>query len=266
MFKLGDLAVDRIVVGVAQDHNGKLLYTLTNLQEANIEISAQPADVKDGTGSVIKTFYRAKTGKFTATNSTISIPVIGAMSGSDPRYAEESEALSIPMIITTSKTSGIVLPNITGTGEDNHIVVNAIAKNGTLGAVYTLGSGTATAGTYTVAAGKMTIKPNDGDTKFIIKYDRSVTKNAIAIVNKADAFPKTVKLTLKVLIVDPCEPDTVRACYIVFPSFQPSAEVKINIKTDGTIDYTGNLQISYCADEKVLYEVLACQDDEEEEA
>lgn len=265
MFKLGDLAVDRIIAGVAQDNKGKLLYTLTNLQEASIEITADSTDVTDGTGAVIKTFYRAKQGKFTATNSTINLPIIGAMSGTDPRYASDSEALNIPMIITTSKTA-VTLPNITGTGEDNNIVVNAIEKNGTLGAQYTLASGTATAGTYSVTGGKMTIKPADGDTKFIIKYNRSITKDAIAIVNKADAFPKTVKLTLKVLIVDPCEPDTVRACYIVLPSFQPSAEVTVDVKTDGTIDYTGNLQVSYCADEKVLYEILACQDDEEEEA
>jgi hypothetical protein len=187
------------------------------------------------------------------------------MSGSDPKYASESEALSIPMIITTSKTT-ITLPNITGTGEDNNIVVNAIEKNGTLGAAYSLASGTATAGTYSVAAGKMIIKPNDGDVRFIIKYNRSITKDAIAITNKADAFPKTVKLTLKVLIVDPCEPDTVRAAYIVIPSFQPSAEITVSVATDGTIDYTGNMQVSYCADEKIMYEVLACQDDEEDEA
>lgn len=265
MFKLGDLAVDRIIAGVAQNNKGKLLYTLTNLQQASIEITADSTDVTDGTGAVIKTFYRAKQGKFTATNSTINLPIIGAMSGTDPRYASDSEALSIPMIITTAKTS-VTLPNITGTGEENNIVVNAIEKNGTLGAQYTLASGTATAGTYSVAAGKMTINPADGDTKFIIKYDRSITKDAIAIVNKADAFPKTVKLTLKVLIVDPCEPDTVRACYIVIPSFQPSAEVTVDIKTDATIDYTGTLQASYCADEKILYEILACQDDEEDES
>lgn len=265
MFKLGDLAVDRIIAGVAQNSNGKLLYTLTNLQEATIEITADSTDVTDGTGAVIKTFYRAKKGTFTATNSTINLPIIGAMSGTDPRYASDTEALNIPMIITTSKTS-VTLPNITDTGQDNHIVVYAIANNGTLGTEYTLGSGTLTPGSYSVNAGKMTIKPNDGDTKFIIKYDRSITENAIAIVNKADAFPKTIKLTLKVLIVDPCEPDTVRACYIILPSFQPSAEVTVDVKTDGTIDYKGNLQVSYCADEKVLYEIVACQDDEEEEA
>lgn len=264
MFKLGDLGVDRIVVGVAQDSKGKLLYTLTNLQEAKIDITAQSSQMKDGVGAVIATIYHGKSGKLTATNSTVSIPIIGASSGTDPRYAETSKALSIPMIITTASTTDVVLPNISDGGDSNHIVVNAINKNGTLGAEYTVGtSGSETAGTYSVASGKMTIKPNEGDTRFIIKYDRNVTQNAIAIVNKADEFPKAVKLTLKVLIVDPCEQDTVRACYVVIPKFQPSPEVSIDLKTDATMDYTGELLTSYCADEKILYEVLACEDDEE---
>ncbi len=61
-FKLGDLLVDRIVLGVAENSQGQLLYTLTNLQEATIDITADSTDVVDGTGAVIKTFYRGKTG------------------------------------------------------------------------------------------------------------------------------------------------------------------------------------------------------------
>ena len=57
-FKLGDLVVDRIVLGVGEDHAGNLLYTLTNLQEGTIDISADSVDATDGTGAVIKTFYR----------------------------------------------------------------------------------------------------------------------------------------------------------------------------------------------------------------
>jgi len=62
MFKLGDLIVDRIVEAVAENSAGELLYRLTNLQEATIDITADSTDVVDGTGAVIKTFYRGKTG------------------------------------------------------------------------------------------------------------------------------------------------------------------------------------------------------------
>lgn len=265
-FKLGDLLVDRIVTGVAESTSGKLLYTLTNLQDASIEISADSTDVTDGTGAVIKTFYRAKTGTLTATNSTINLPIVNAASGVDAKYASEDAALTVPRIITTASKS-VTLPGITDDGATSNIRVNAIANNGTLGAEYTLGSGTATAGQYTMATGgKMTITAATGDTKWIIKYDREVTSDAIKIENRSDAFPKSVKLTLKVLIVDPCEVDVVRAAYVVCPNFQPSPEITIDLKTDGTIDYKGNLLTSYCGDEKVLYEIYAVQDDIEEDA
>lgn len=51
-FKLGDLLVDRIIMGVAQNSQGQLLYTLKNLQDATIQITADSTDAVDGTGAV----------------------------------------------------------------------------------------------------------------------------------------------------------------------------------------------------------------------
>lgn len=265
-FKLGDLVIDRIVNGVAENSRGELLYLLTNLQEATIDITADSVDAVDGTGTIIKTFYRGKQGEFTATNSTISLPVIGAMSGTDTVQATAQDALTMPRILTTDKAAGVELPGITDNGAAANIVVNAVLDNGTLGDAYP-------ASKITVAAkgsgdnwSKLTIDAQQGDTRWIIKYNREVTENGIKIVNRSDAFPKSCKLTLKVLIVDPCETDIVRAAYVVLPNFQPSPELSIQFSTDATIDFTGRLQTSYCGGEKVLYEIYVCSDDEEEVA
>lgn len=251
-FKLGDLVVDRIVTGVGENSAGQLLYTLTNLQEASINISAESEDAVDGTGAVIKTFYRAKTGEFTATNSTISLPILAATSGTDAEYASAENALSIPYILTSAKNTGIELPGITDDGTSANIRVYAINANGTLGDVYAATAYTVTAGT----GGKpstMAITKRQDDNMWLIKYDRSVTANAMHIVNRSDAFPKSHKLTLKVLIVDPCETDVVRAAYVVLPNFQPSPEVEIGFSTDATLDFSGQLQTSYCGTQKVEY-------------
>lgn len=255
-FKLGDLIIDRIVEGVAEVISGadagKLLYRLTNLQEATIDVTADTVDAVDGTGTLIKTFYRGKQGEFTATNSTISLPIIGAMSGTDPVNAGVGSEIVMPRIITASRTSGtsdveIALPGITDTSLTNHhVVVHAVEQNGTLGDQIPASSLALAAATSGTASTLTITDTNSAHHSWIIKYDRTVTSNGIKIVNRSDAFPKTVKLTLKVLIVDPCEPDTVRAAYVVFPSFQPSAEVSISFSTDATIDFTGRLQTSYC--------------------
>lgn len=62
-FKLDDLIIDRIQVATAEDFSGNVLYTLTQLQEASISISAESNDVTDKDGNLVKRFWRAKTGK-----------------------------------------------------------------------------------------------------------------------------------------------------------------------------------------------------------
>ena len=246
-FKLGDLIIDRIVEGIAEKSDGTLLYRLTNLQEATINITADSVDAVDGVGTVIKTFYRGKTGEFTATNSTISLPVIGAMSGTDAVEASAGSPIAMPRIVTSS-TKTVVLPGVTGTSlATNKVVCHFVQENGTLGdriadenLSLTAPSGEATASTLTITDSDSTHKA------WIVKYERSVTANGIKIQNLSDKFPKTVKLTLKVLICDPCEPDTVLAAYVIIPSFQPSPELSVQFSTDATIDYTGRMQTSYC--------------------
>lgn len=267
-FKLGDLIVDRIVSGVAESTDGtQLLYLLTNLQEASINVTADSVDAVDGTGTIIKTFYRGKQGEFTATNSTLSLPIINAMGGTDATYAEDA-ALEIPMIITTASSSDIELPGISSASEftASSIVVNAVSENGTLGDAYDVSALTFAAPKTGSKNGTLAITAANGDSRFIIKYNRTVKENGIKIANHSDKFPKTVKLTLKVLIVDPCEPDVVRAAYVVLPSFQPSAEIDFTISTDATLDFTGKLQAKYCGSDKVLYEIYVCSDDEEDAA
>ena len=268
-FKLGDLIIDRIVEGVGEvasgDNEGKLLYRLTNLQEASLTVTADSVDAVDGTGAVIKTFYRGKTGEFTATNSTLSLPVIEQMSGTAAKYAGAGDdAIVMPMIITSSKKTGIELPGITDTSiADHKLVAHVVSKNGTLGRQIATANLTITSGspsTLEITGG------SSDETMFIIKYNRTVTEDGILIQNQSDKFPKTHKLTLKVLIVDPCEPDIIRAAYIVLPSFQPSAEIDFTVSTDATLDFSGVMQTSYCGTEKVLYEIYVCADDEEDAA
>lgn len=207
-----------------------------------------------------------KQGTFTATNSTISLPVIGAMSGTNTIYATQADPLSIPRIITANKATGILLPGIENDGTDAHIVVNAVAANGTLGDKYEPSEYSVAAKATGATWSTLNINAHQNETKFIIKYDRTVEENGLKIVNRSDQFPKSCKLTLKVLIVDPCETDIVRAAYVVLPNFQPSPELTINFSTDATIDFTGKLQTAYCGDQKVLYEIYVCSDDEEEAA
>ena len=258
-FKLGDIVIDRIQFGLAEDFDGNPLYTLSQLTEATINITAESKEAKDKDGTLVKKFWQGKTGTFEAKNAMLNVDVIGSTSGTNPVYATEAAAIAMPRIITVNAGSTITLKDyVEGT-----VTVSAYGANGSMGTTYTKGTA-ASATEYSLTEdGVLTPPTAEGEIRYIVKYNRTV-KDGVAVYNKADKFPGTIKLTLKALCVDPCDSDTLRACYIVLPSFQVSPEVSIGLQTDSQLDYKGDLQVNYCSIDKTLYEFYYAADDEEE--
>lgn len=259
-FKLGDLIIDRIQMGWAEKFDGTPLYVLTQLSDATIDISAESKDAVDKDGTLIKRFWQGKTGTFTATNAMLNLNILGSNSGSDPEIATTAKAVSMPRIQVVK--AGDTLTISSGVGA-SAITVRSLGENGAMGSeVYTAGSA-ASATEFAVSGTTLTPPTAEGVTQYIVRYDRQVT-DGMAIKNKADKFPKTIRLLLKALCVDPCEADTLRACYIELPSFQPSPELSVSLTTDGQLDYTGDLQVDYCSSDKSLYNIYYATEDEED--
>lgn len=257
-FTLDDIIIDRVQYGFAEDFEGNPLYVLTQLQDANINITAESTDAVDNTGSLIKRFWRAKTGEFTANNAMINLNIIGAASGEGKKVATTEAPIDMPRIITVKAGTKVTLTDYV----DGTVKVNAFNTNGSMGKEYTKDT-TANATSFSLASDGLLTPPTDNETSiYIVKYNRKV-KSGVYVVNKADKFPQTVKLTLKALAVDPCHADTLRAVYIVLPSFQVSPEIEISLTTDGQLPYSGSLQVDYCSADKSLYEVYFADDDEE---
>lgn len=261
-FKLGDLIIDRIQMGYAETFTGTPLYVLSQLSDASIEITAESKDTVDKDGVLIKRFWRAKSGTFTATNAMLNLNIIAAQSGNDPHFAGSgASAITMPRIIIVQK-SGLTA-TLDGYTSNARLTVNALDTNGSMGKAYTLGS-VASATEYAVSGTTLTLPTDSDETQFIIKYDRSVTEG-VEIINSADKFPSTVKLTLKGLCVDPCHADELKAVYIVLPSFQPSPETTVALGGDDTsINFTGDLQVNYCSADKALYYIYYAPDDDED--
>ena len=201
-FRLGDIIVDRIQYGLAEDFNGNLLYVLTQLADATIEISNETKDATDAQGSLVKRFFKAKTGTFNATNAFLNTSILTAKAGVPAEIAASSNAIKMPKIITVKKGETVKLANLV----EGSVRVNAYYTNGTMGVgegeVFTMGT-VASATQFAIAAdGTLTLPtlPEGSEiSQFVVKYDRMVTEG-IRILNSADKFPNTVKLTLKVLI------------------------------------------------------------------
>ena len=258
-FKLGDIIVDRIHSGVAEDFDGNLLYLLTQLADGTIDITAESKDAVDKDGTLVKRFYNAKTGTFAANNAMINVNVIGAKSGSNPEIASEENPIVMPKTITVKAGSTVKLDNFV----EGTVKVKAMDVNGTLGEAYTLDAA-ASASAFAIAEDGTLTLPSAADVvQYFVKYQRTV-KAGVAVRNRADKFPETIRLTLKVLAVDPCQADTLKAAYIEFPSFQPSPELSISLTTDAQLEYSGDLQVNYCSLDKELFSFYWADEDEEE--
>jgi len=258
-FKLDDIIIDRIQYGIAEDFDGNMLYALSQLADATISISAESKDATDAQGTLIKRFWQGKSGEFTANNAMLNLNILGAASGEGKVLATEDSPINMPKIIIVKAGTTVTLTDFV----DGTVMVNAYGSNGAMGAAYTKGT-EATTTEYALTEEGVFTPPTDSEaTQYIVKYERSVA-SGISIANKADKFPGTVKLTLKALCVDPCSADTLRACYIVLPSFQVSPEVEINMTTDTQLAYNGSLQVDYCSAEKALYYIYMAEEDEEE--
>ena len=258
-FKLGDIVIDRIQTGYAEDLEGTPLYALSQLDEATINISAESKEAKDRDGVLIKKFWTAKSGTLEAKNAMLNLNVIGTASGSDAEIATSQKPITMPkIIIVENGATGVTLTGFV----DGTVKVNKLEPNGAISTAFVKDT-TASATAYALTTeGAFTPPTGATGDRYLVRYDRSVTAG-IALYNKADKFPKTVRLILKALCVDPCDADTLRACYIVLPSFQISPEVNISLQTDGTLDYKGDLQADYCSADKSLYEFYLADDDEE---
>lgn len=194
----------------------------------------------------------------------LNLNILAAASGTDKVVAGAGDnMIQMPKIIIVNQgTATVSLCPSSETLVAGSVRVNALGNNGAMGKAYTLGTTTASATEFVISGTTLTLPTDSTVDRFVIKFERK-TANAVKITNSSDKFPSTVKLTLKALAIDPCEPDTVRSCYIIIPSFQVSPEVTITVNTEGTLDYTGDMQISYCSADKELYTIVMCGDDEE---
>ena len=61
-FKLGDVIIDRLQFGYGAKKNGARLYALTQLNNANIDITADTTDINDKDGNLVYRKYSVQKG------------------------------------------------------------------------------------------------------------------------------------------------------------------------------------------------------------
>ena len=251
MFKLGNHNIIEILLGVAQDFNDNLLYTVDELSNASIEISAESTDITDKKGNIVRRIWRTKTGTFSSQNAFLHPALMNAASGSQIAKATVDNAIRMPKLFTVNAGSTFdVSDAIEGT-----IHVMGLFGNGANDVEIAQGTEAVVGETYKLADNKITV-PEDGadaPTTYVVRYERDVT-SGMKLSNLADKFPDTIHFTLQCAYADPCS-DTLKPVYCYIPSFMPDPSMTINLDVENQeMDFNGTLQMDYCSGtEKVLY-------------
>lgn len=273
-FKLGDVIVDRLQFGYGAKSNGTPLYALTQLTEANIEITADSTDINDKDGNLVYRKYTGKKGEVTATNAFLNLAVVETISATDAEIATVDKGIVMPMIQIVK--AGETL-DITGFVEGS-IHVNALSPKGSMGkeefAKGSKASATEYAIKHTDAVSTPSVVPAsdvlepptaDGETQYVVKYKKTVTSGA-KITNSGKKFPKAHELFFKALVVDKCENEVLKAAIIHIPSFMPSPEFTLALQggDSQTMDYKGAMMLNACSPDSELFSIYYIDEEEDD--
>lgn len=252
-FRLGDKIYKEILYFYSENlSTGDPLYVLTQLSEANVDITAESTDVTDKNGNLVKKIWKSKAGTFSATNAFVNTNIIAASTGSTPIFASTENKVTMPKMMHVKAGTTVDLTGYVA----GSVKVAQYFGDGAIGKTYELAeTASDTAFAITTDTNVLTL-PTDTETEmYFIKYLREVEKGAL-ISNKADEFPSSVRAIMKATYYNPCKKNELKADYIEFPSFQVSPETSFPINADSaTMDFSGDLEIDYCGTDKVLYNI-----------
>lgn len=277
-FKLGDVIVDRLQFGYGAKSNGTPLYALTQLTQANIDITADSTDINDKDGNLVYRKYTGKKGEVTVTNAFLNLAVVEAISATDAEIATADNGIVMPMIQIVK--AGETL-DITGY-VDGSIHVNAFSTKGSMGKDEFKKGSAASATEYgithtdevkdsgdqhvtTPASDVLTPPIADGETQYIVKYKKTI-KSGAKITNSGKKFPKSHELFFKALVVDKCETDVLKAAIIHIPSFMPSPEFSLALQggDSQTMDYKGSMMLNACSTDAELFSIYYIDEEEDD--
>lgn len=253
------LVIDR-VVDITLENDDDLLCILNNISGVSINTSSESKDKTDAQGVLIKRFFTAKQVEVSGEMNVWSLSATAEQMGTE----KITGAITAPKILKFD-TTGITEYTIPEKIRPNVALskLYAVNPNGTLGQVYKVGTAASdTEFAYNEETGVISL-PTGMTGMAVVKYNYD-SANGVKVVQTADKFPRTVSMTMKVLVADTCSVDVLRAAYIVFPSFQLSPDFDLSLETDSTISFSGIAQRDYCSVGAELYYIVLTEDDVEE--
>ena len=264
-FNPNELVLEKIrAVEEYDPTTSELMGRYTQIEEPSLSFSSESTQVTDAMGSPIMTFYRAKSGTFSFTNSLFSLDLAASQFGAAKEIADTDNKLTVPVSevlpIVDNKVVLKYTPVDTAGAEVKYVKI--INSDNTFGKTYEV-SATAGDGKFTIDAAARTITLPEGTTgRVFVNYEKE-TDAAVKIVNNAnDSEPEVKTLLIHAIFHDPCNKNLVYAGVIRCARAQINPEsVELSLKPDGKHGASYVLQKEFCAEANdTLCEIFVSQD------
>ena len=259
MFDINNFVIDRIIRGVmTSTADGSLMYSINQIEDPSLSVSADEKVAVDAMGTPIATFQNAKNAEFSASNSLFDLSLLAAQMGTTKKVATTAAKQVTPMFETIDVTGSTVVLKFAPTVDPTEIYI--LNGDSTLGTKYTKDT-VASATKFAYNAGTRTITlPTAvvaGDQVFVM-YEY-LSENVVSVTASATEFPTAGKFVMEVLGVDVCDPTTLIYAYVIFPNAKLDSNVDLTFGTDAKHPFSMKAQQAYCSKEKELFKIVIPQ-------
>lgn len=241
---VNELILDKVRSLIFTDlSDGSVLARLTKLEDPSLQTAAEGEEITDAQGALITKLFRAKTGRFEATNSLFSMDLLAQQYGTDKEVASETAKIVTPCEETLTIVDGKVTLSHTPSNTIKYIYKS---ENGTLAQKYVVGTA-ASATEFAINDAEITV-PTGATGKVYVEYEYEST-SAVRVVNNTENFPEAVGVKVFAIFKDMCNENIKYAGAVVAKKgkIDPSS-IDTALTATGKHSFAVDFMKDYCAD------------------
>ncbi|MBD5115632.1 MAG: hypothetical protein HDT46_10640 [Ruminococcaceae bacterium] len=249
---VNELILDRVRSMVFTDlSDGSVVGRLTKLEDPTLQTTSESDEVTDAQGALITKIFRAKKGRFEASNSLFSMDLLAQQYGTSKEIADENNKIVSPCEEILDVTDGKITLSHTPCNDIKYIYKlekNNLAKKYTVGAA-------ASENEFSVNGTEITV-PTGVDGKIYVEYEYE-TVNAVKVVNNTENFPDAVGVKIFAIFKDQCNENIKYAGAIVASKGKIDASsVDTSLTATGKHAFAIDFMKDYCDSDADLFSVI----------
>lgn len=283
---VNELILDRVrSLRLTDLTDGSVVARLTKLEDPSLQTSAESEDVTDALGSLITRLFRAKTGRFSTTNSLFSADLYALQLGTTKEVATSSSKIPTPIEEIITIPASEVTADGDGTTHTPHIKLSHKPIAGTLKFAYgfernqlakkykldheittldELSEKEENADKFLLGIGEtdaQIVLPHGTTGKIYVEYEYEAAE-AVRIKNNTENFPEAVGVVIDCIFRDQCNENIKYAGSVVATKgkIDPS-QIEIALTTTGKHPLDIDFFKDYCDEDADLFSVIIAGDE-----